>query len=214
MTATGHRATAGGLFVALEGGDGAGKSTQARLLAEALEHAGHTVVVTREPGGTELGHEIRKVVLHGKEVAARAEALLFAADRAQHVETVVRPALARGEVVLTDRYIDSSIAYQGGGRDLGRDEVRDLNLWAVRGLLPDLTIVLDVSAWAGRGRREAMAEDRLELEPDGFHERVREGFLDLAATAPARYLVVDGRLPVEEIHGLIMARVGELAASR
>ena len=135
-----------GLFVAFEGGDGAGKSTQVRLLVAALSAAGRRVVVTRQPGGTELGSQIRDLLLHGGEVSPRAEALLFAADKAQHVDHLIRPALDRGEDVVTDRYTDSSIAYQGAGRDLGPDEIHRLLEWAVDGLFPDLTIVLDVPA--------------------------------------------------------------------
>ena len=196
--------TAPGLFVCFEGGDGAGKSTQVRLLTELLEGRGREVVVTRQPGGTPLGAQIRQLVLHGDHVAARAEALLFAADKAQHVDQLIAPALARGEVVITDRYTDSSIAYQGAGRDLGADEIRALQHWAVGGVLPDLTIVLDVSPEVGRARRGDV-HDRLESEADVFHAAVRQGFLDLAAQDPGRDLVVDAALSVDDIH----ARVGE-----
>ncbi len=144
-----------GLFVAFEGGDGAGKSTQSQLLAAWLAEQGAEVVQTREPGGTTLGRTLRELVLHGQDgsVSPRAEALIFAADRAHHVATVVRPALDRGAVVLTDRYLDSSVAYQGAARQLGHDEVRALSLWAVEGLVPDLTVLLDVSSAEGRARR-------------------------------------------------------------
>ncbi|MCG7320925.1 MULTISPECIES: dTMP kinase [Arsenicicoccus] len=198
-----------GVFVALEGGDGAGKSTQARLLQEWLEAQGRTVLLTREPGGSELGAEIRRLLLHGDDVSPRAEALLFAADRAHHVHAVVRPALARGEVVVTDRYLDSSVAYQGAGRDLAGEEVRQLSLWAVEGLLPDLTVLLDVEAGTGRERR-GDEHDRLESEPDDFHHRVRSGFLDLAAAEPGRYLVVDATLAPAEIHALVRGRLAEV----
>jgi len=198
-----------GLFIALEGGDGAGKSTQGRLLCAWLEELGHTVVVTREPGGTAFGRTVRELVLHGDHVAPRAEALLFAADRAHHVETLIRPALERGEVVITDRYMDSSIAYQGAGRDLGVDEVRDLNLWATGGLLPTLTVLVDLPAEVGRTRRGGV-HDRLESEADHFHSAVREHFLALAHADPDRYLVVDGELTPEQIHGLVRARVATL----
>jgi dTMP kinase len=198
-----------GLFIALEGGDGAGKSTQGRLLRAWLEGLGHTVVMTREPGGTEFGRTVRELVLHGDHVAPRAEALLFAADRAHHVETLIRPALGRGDVVITDRYMDSSIAYQGAGRDLGVDEVRDLNLWATGGLLPRLTVLVDLPAEVGRTRRGGV-HDRLESEADHFHSAVREHFLALAHADPDRYLVVDGELPPEQIHGLVRARVATL----
>ena len=198
-----------GLFIALEGGDGSGKSTQGRLLCAWLEGLGHTVVVTREPGGTEFGRTVRQLVLHGAHVAPRAEALLFAADRAHHVETLVRPALARGDVVITDRYMDSSIAYQGAARDLGVDEVRELNMWATGGLLPALTVLIDLPAELGRNRRRGV-HDRLESEADQFHSAVRQHFLALARAEPDRYLVVDGELPAEQIHGLVRARVSAL----
>jgi len=198
-----------GLFIALEGGDGAGKSTQARLLRAWLEGLGHTVVVTREPGGTEFGRTVRELVLHGDHVAPRAEALLFAADRAHHVETLIRPALARGEVVITDRYMDSSIAYQGAGRDLGVEEVRELNVWATGGLVPALTVLVDLSAAVGRARRGGV-HDRLEAEADDFHGAVREHFLALAGADPDRYLVVDGERSPDQIHELVRARVAAL----
>lgn len=200
-----------GLFIALEGGDGAGKSTQGRLLREWLEGLGHTVVVTREPGGTDFGRSVRELVLHGDHVAPRAEALLFAADRAHHVETLIRPALERGEVVITDRYMDSSIAYQGAGRDLGVDEVRELNLWATGGLVPSLTVLVDLPAAVGRARR-AGVHDRLEAEADDFHGAVRERFLALAGADPHRYLVVDGELSRDRIHELVRVRVATLLA--
>lgn len=195
-----------GLFIALEGGDGAGKSTQGRRLREWLEGLGHKVVMTREPGGTEFGAAVRELVLHGDHVAPRAEALLFAADRAHHVETLIRPALARGEVVITDRYMDSSVAYQGAGRDLGVDEVRELNVWATGGLVPALTVLVDLPAEVGRARRGAV-HDRLESEADEFHSAVRKHFLALAGADPDRYLVVDGELSPEQIHDLVRARV-------
>jgi dTMP kinase len=197
------------VFIALEGGDGAGKSTQARLLCGWLEALGHTVVVTREPGGTPFGRTVRELVLHGDHVAPRAEALLFAADRAHHVETKILPALERGEVVITDRYMDSSIAYQGAGRDLGVEEVRDLNLWATGGLVPDLTVLVDLPAEIGRSRRGGV-HDRLESESAEFHGAVRELFLTLAGADPDRYLVVDGELAPELIHELVRARVADV----
>ena len=200
-----------GLFIALEGGDGAGKSTQGRLLRAWLEGLGHPVVMTREPGGTEFGRIVRELVLHGDHVAPRAEALLFAADRAHHVQTLIRPALARGEVVVTDRYMDSSIAYQGAGRDLGVDEVRELNVWATGGLVPALTVLVDLPTEVGRARR-AGVHDRLESEDDEFHSAVRKHFLALAGAEPDRYLVVDGELPPEQISQLVRARVSTLLA--
>lgn len=195
-----------GCFIVFEGGDGAGKSTQVGLLREALERAGREVTVTRQPGGTPLGQKIRDLVLHGKHVAPRAEALLFAADKAHHVETLVRPALQRGEVVISDRYTDSSVAYQGAGRELGAQEVHDLNMWAVEDLVPDLTVVVDISAEEGRRRRGAV-HDRLESEEDAFHEAIRQHFLAMARGNPERYLIVDGTLPPEKIHAEVMNRL-------
>lgn len=195
-----------GLFIAFEGGDGAGKSTQVRRLAALFEQAGREVVLTRQPGGTPLGQSLRELVLHGDPMSARAEALIFAADKAQHVEAVIRPALQRGAVVITDRYVDSSIAYQGAGRDLGVDEVRDLQIWAVSGLRPHLTVVIDISAAEGR-RRRGSVHDRLEAEGDGYHEAVRRNFIDLAAAEPDRYLVLDGAADPDLIHQQIRARL-------
>jgi len=183
-----------GFFVALEGGDGAGKSTQGELLrAWLVDELGHDVVLTREPGATEQGSRIRELVLHGDHLDARAEALLYAADRAHHVATVVRPALQRGAVVVTDRYVDSSIAYQGAGRDLDGDEVAQLSRWATQDLTPDLTVLFDIPPDVGQQRRGGRGDgdDRLEREPTDFHERVRAGFLELARRHPRRYLVLD-----------------------
>jgi len=200
-----------GLFIAFEGGDGAGKYTQVALLREALETAGRTVTVTRQPGGTDLGREIRDLVLHGAHVAPRAEALLFAADKAHHVDQLIRPALDRGEVVLTDRYTDSSVAYQGAGRDLGAQEIHDLNMWAVDNLVPDLTVVVDVSAAEGR-RRRGDVHDRLEAEEDAFHDAIRAHYLAMAQGNPRRYLVVDGTLAPEVIHALVVERLRSMRA--
>ncbi len=202
---------ADGVFIAFEGGDGAGKSTQVRLLAEVLRAHGREVLVTRQPGGTELGVAIRDLVLHGDHVSPRAEALLFAADKAHHVDLVIRPALTAGQVVLTDRYTDSSVAYQGAGRDLGADEVHDLQMWAVGDLVPDLTVVVDVSPEEGR-RRRGEVHDRLESEADAFHASIREHFLAMARGNPHRYLVVDGTRPPDEIHAEVLARVEALGA--
>ncbi len=198
-----------GLFIALEGGDGAGKSTQVQLLRDAFTAAGREVTVTRQPGGTPLGQEIRQLVLHGGHVSPRAEALLYAADKAQHADLVLRPALAAGHVVITDRYTDSSVAYQGAGRALGAQEIHDLNMWAVSDLAPDLTIVVDVPATEGR-RRRGEVHDRLEAEADSFHESVRGHFLAMARGNPQRYAVVDGTLPPERVH----ERVVEALRSR
>jgi len=205
-----------GLFVTFEGGDGVGKSTQARLLEEWLTGAGRTVLRTREPGGTEVGELIRDIVLHHRgEVAPRAEALLYAADRAHHVATVVRPALARGEVVIQDRYLDSSIAYQGSGRVLGADDVRRLSLWAAEGLLPDLTVLLDLDHEIGRDRLDADDKpfDRLEAEQADFHARVRQAFLGLAAAEPQRFLVLDASAPPDELAAGVRDRIEILLTS-
>ena len=201
--------TSPGLFVSLEGGDGAGKSTQARLLRDWLEAAGREVVLTREPGGTPLGQLLRDAVLHGDHVDARTEALLYATDRAHHVASLVRPALARGAVVVTDRYLDSSVAYQGSGRDLGADEVESLSLWATDGLLPALTVLLDLDPVLGRSRLTG-DPDRLERAGDEFHRRTREAFLSRAAADPGRWLVLDATQPPEVLAAAIRARVEEV----
>ena len=196
-----------GMFIAFEGGDGAGKSTQSAALAAHLRAVGHTVVQTREPGGSPVAEKIRQVVLDVAHVGLddRAEALLFAASRAEHVAKTVRPALERGEVVITDRYMDSSIAYQGVARGLGLEEVRNLNLWATDGLVPDLTIVLDVDAGHGLGR--VADPNRLEEESADFHSIVCRAFLDLAALAPERYLVLSASDTIENLAAAIAAEV-------
>lgn len=202
-----------GVFITLEGGDGSGKTTQAELLRGWLTSRGRTVLRTREPGGTEVGVEIREIVLHHRgDVAPRAEALLYAADRAHHVATVVRPALERGDVVIQDRYIDSSVAYQGAGRVLDADAVRGLSEWATEGLAPDLTILLDLDAEAARGRLDEARTryDRLEAEASEFHDRVRSAYLAIAESEPGRFLVVDAAAPVDEIAEIIRARVAQL----
>ena len=201
-----------GLWITLEGGDGSGKTTQARLLQQWFEEQGRAVVRTREPGGTEVGRLLRDIVLHHRgEIGPRAEALLFAADRAHHVATVVRPALERGEVVIQDRYLDSSVAYQGAGRVLGADEVRRLSVWATEGALPDLTVLLDIDPAAARARLDADDKpfDRLEAERGDFHTRVRAAYLELAAAEPERFLVLDATLPPEELAARIRARIAE-----
>ena len=196
-----------GMFIAIEGGDGGGKSTQIRLLADALRARGHVVVATREPGGTPIAEKIRDVVLdpENMEMGDRTEALLYAASRAEHVHHVVSPALERGEIVISDRYMDSSIVYQGMGRGLGVEAVRDLNLWATGGLRPALTIVLDVEARFGLDR--VGTPDRLELAPTEMHERVRDGFLELAAGDPEHYLVVNAKQSIEAIAETVLERV-------
>ena len=200
-----------GLFITLEGGDGSGKSTQIGLLSAYLTEQGRTVVESREPGGTELGVELRNIVLHRRgHIAPRAEALLYAADRAHNIATKVRPAIEAGSIVVQDRYLDSSIAYQGAGRVLGADEVRTLNAWATEGLLPDLTILLDLDPAIGRARIAGGAYDRLEEEVDEFHIRVREAYLALAAAEPERFLVLDATRPVEYLAASIRSRVSSL----
>ncbi|WP_328969273.1 dTMP kinase [Streptomyces sp. NBC_00239] len=197
-----------GFFIALEGGDGAGKSTQVNALAEWIRGKGHEVVVTREPGATPVGKRLRSILLDVSSagLSNRAEALMYAADRAEHVDTVVRPALERGAVVISDRYIDSSVAYQGAGRDLSPTEIARISRWATDGLVPHLTVLLDVSPEAAR-ERFTEAPDRLESEPAEFHQRVRSGFLTLAAADPARYLVVDAGQDPESVTTVVRHRL-------
>jgi dTMP kinase len=211
-----RRLSNGSLFVAFEGGEGSGKSTQVQLMADIMREAGHRVCVTHEPGGTALGERVRELVLHAAApVTPRAEVLLFAADRAHHVDTVIKPALDSGAVVLTDRYVDSSLAYQGAGRNLNPIDVRRISRWATGDLRPDLTVLLDIPAAEGlaraRGRGEA---DKLEGESLAFHERVRAAFRGLAEAHPRRYLVVDATLPPVEIATLVQARIDALLAPR
>jgi dTMP kinase len=208
-------ATGRGLFVVFEGGEGAGKSTQVALLAEALRAEGRDVTVTREPGATDIGERIRDLVLNpaasGVALGPRAEALLYAADRAHHVTSLVRPALGRGEVVISDRYVDSSLAYQGAGRTLPVEEIAWLSEWATGGLTPDLVVLLDVEPVVGLARATRhTAADRLEAESLPFHERVRSGFLKRAASEPARYLVLDATAPPDAIAARIADRVRAL----
>jgi len=203
-------ATHMGIFIAFEGGEGSGKSTQTKLLASYLESRGELVTITREPGGTELGKQLRKILLDPATgaISPRAEALLYAADRANHVHDLISPALAKGEVVITDRYLDSSIAYQGAGRVLQPNEVARISKWATNALIPNLTIILDVPAEIGLGRLQGA--DRLEQEPVAFHERVRREFLNLAAVDPDRYFVVDATQSPEAIQEQIAKRVALL----
>lgn len=201
-----------GLFISFEGGDGAGKSTQAQLLAQALAAQGRQVVLTHEPGDTELGAQLRQLLLHGPELDPRTEALLFATDRAHHVATVIRPALAAGKVVITDRYIDSSVAYQAGGHELDPQEIEQLSLWATAGLWPDVTFLLDVDPQAGRARFTS-APDRLERKPPQFHRRLREQFLTQAHKYPERFVVVAADAPVAQIHDQVLSRTAAMLAT-
>ncbi|MFI9580261.1 dTMP kinase [Streptomyces sp. NPDC052236] len=200
-----------GFFIAIEGGDGAGKSTQVEAVAEWIRAKGHEVVVTREPGATPIGKRLRSILLDVSSagLSNRAEALLYAADRAEHVSSVVRPALERGAIVISDRYIDSSVAYQGAGRDLSPTEVARINRWATDGLVPHLTVLLDVSPEAAR-ERFTEAPDRLESEPAEFHQRVRTGFLTLAAADPGHYLVVDAGQEPGAVTTVVRHRLDQL----
>jgi dTMP kinase len=201
-----------GVFIVFEGGDSGGKSTQVARLVDSLRAEGRTVVATREPGGTRIAEQIRNVILDpaNLELCDRAEALLYAASRAEHVHHVVQPALDRGEIVVSDRYMDSSIIYQGLGRGLGRDEVRNINLWATHGLLPDLTFVLDVPA--GFGLERVGTPDRLELAPREMHERIRDYYLEMASTDPGRYIVINARQEVDAIATTVRQHVARLLA--
>lgn len=200
----GGRRTRSGVFCCFEGGDGAGKSTQSLRLREALVARGFDVLLTFEPGDTAVGREIRRIVLDPAtgDLDDRTEVLLYAADKAEHVETVVRPALDAGRVVITDRYVDSMLAYQGAGRGLGLAALDPIARWATADLRPHLTVVLDVPPGDGLGRLEG--RDRIEGAGADFHERARTGFLDLAAADPDHYLVVDARRPVDEIAGRVL----------
>ena len=197
------------MFVTFEGVDGSGKSTQARLLGEHLSALGREVVATREPGGTELGERVRELVLNGPQMAAWAEAALFAASRAEHVAEVIRPALDRGADVVCDRYVDSSLAYQGIARGLGLDRVLELNLTVLEGLLPDRTFVLAVDAAAAAGRQEG-APDRIEREGEGFQAEVGRAYEQLAERFPERVVLLDGTLSPDELAAAVQARVEDL----
>lgn len=201
-----------GLFLCLEGGEGAGKSTQARLLAQRLEARGHTVVLTREPGDTLVGARVRELLLDPATgaMADRTEALLYAADKAEHVERVVRPALGRGEVVVTDRYVDSTLAYQGAGRSLDPDELAWVARWATGDLRPHLTVLLDLDPTSGLGRFEG--RDRIESEGADFHRRVRAEFLRLAGEDPEHYAVVDAAGSPADVAEAVWGRVAPLLA--
>ena len=203
-----------GLFVCFEGGDGAGKSTQSRLLRDWLVEQGRTVLLTFEPGDTEVGKELRRIVLDPAtgHLSDRTEALLYIADKAEHVDHVVLPALARDEVVITDRYVDSTLAYQGAGRTLEVSEVEAVARWATADLRPHLTVVLDLAPEAGLGRFDG--RDRIEGQSLEFHQRVRQGFLDLAAADPDHYAVLDARAPIDEIAAAIRTRIEPLLEGR
>ena len=201
-----------GLFIAFEGGEGVGKTTQVARAAQFLRGAGRDVVETREPGGTPLGRELRSLVLDPDGlIAPRAEALLYAADRAQHVETLIRPALAAGQDVLTDRFVDSTLAYQGAGRGLTVADARVITDWATGGLLPDLTVLLDLDPRFGLARAHARSTpDRLEADSFAFHQAVRDGFAALAAEQPDRYLVVDASADPDTIAAAVRAALAVL----
>ena len=203
-----------GLFVCLEGGEGAGKSTQARLLHDWLVERGETVLLTFEPGDTPVGQQVRRIVLDPAtgDLSDRTEALLYAADKAEHVDHVVLPALARGEVVITDRYVDSTLAYQGAGRVLDVAELEAVARWATGDLRPHLTVVLDLEPQAGLGR--FTGRDRIEGQSLEFHQRVRQGFLDLAAADPDHYLVLDARAAVADVAASVRERVAALLEGR
>jgi dTMP kinase len=209
--ANGNAPMPSGLFIAFEGGEGTGKSTQARLVAIWLRDQGFDVVTTHEPGATKVGMRLRALLLDTAHtgMSSRAEALMYAADRAEHVGSVIVPSLERGAIVITDRYLDSSLAYQGAGRGLRVSEIARLNAWATGGRVPDLTILLDMPPEAGLGRR-ARSADRLEAEPQDFHERVRAGFLNLARSEPDRYLIVDASQPVDHVTRQIKDRIREI----
>jgi dTMP kinase len=206
-----HAPAGNGFFLVLEGGDGSGKTTQVEALAEWIRAKGHEVVVTKEPGSTPVGKRLRSILLDvsSSGLSHRAEALLYAADRAEHVESVVRPALERGAVVISDRYIDSSVAYQGAGRDLSPTEIARISRWATDGLVPHLTVLLDLAPETAR-ERFTEAPDRLESEPAEFHDRVRTGFLTLAAADPARYLVVDAAQAPESVTTAVRHRLDQV----
>jgi len=205
--------SSGGVLIAFEGGDGAGKSTQAARLAAWLTERGHEVVATRQPGGTPVGAAVRAILLEPAtgELSPRTEALLYAADKAEHVDTVVLPALRRGAVVVTDRYVDSTLAYQGAGRALTPDELQWLVDWATRRVRPALTVLLDVDADTGSERLTGL--DRLEAEPAEFHRRIRGRFRELAEAEPTRYLVLDAGAPADQISAAVQDRVQAVLAA-
>ena len=200
-----------GVFISFEGGEGSGKSTQTQLLKTFLEGKGEKVLLSREPGGTPLGKKLRDILLDNQtgNISPRSEALMYAADRAHHVYSLIRPALAAGEIVITDRYLDSSVAYQGAGRILQPSEVARISRWATENLAPNLTIVMDIPAEIGLARLQSL--DRLEAEPLAFHERIRQEFLNIASSDPERYFVVDATQDKEIIHEQIIERVLQIS---
>ena len=205
-----------GIFISFEGVDGVGKTTQVERLRAHLESKGREVIVTREPGGTELGQAIRQLLLHGvdgekSDISPRAEALLFAADRAQHVAEMICPAIARGAVVITDRYLDSSLAYQAGGRELTLEEIKNLSLWATNNLLPDRTYLLDMDPALSHTRLQH-EQDRMESAGETFQQRTRRVFLDLAAAEPSRFRVIDASQAVEDVWAHIQSDFDNLTA--
>lgn len=208
-----------GLFITFEGPDGAGKTTQVRILAERLSQKGHDVVCTREPGGTCISNKIREMLLDpaNKEMHARTEALLYAAARAQHVAEFIYPALRAGKTVLCDRYVDSSMAYQGWGRGLPLDMLNKINDFAADGLRPDLTLLLDIGINEGNSRissRCGGVRDRIEEENDGFRQRVNQGFRELAKLHQQRIVRIDACRPVSDVHNEIWAHVGQLVVRK
>lgn len=223
MPETKHREQGPGLFITIEGGDGAGKTTQAGLLRRRLEELGRKVVVTRDPGGTAVGEEIREILLRtaraesnspspsSSSLAPQTEALLFLASRAQLVNEVIRPALQRGAVVICDRYSDSTLAYQGYGRGLDLETVEAASALATGGLRPHLSVLLDLPVQAGLKRKgEGEGQDHVGGQSREFHERVRRGFAELAAREPDRWLLVDGTLPIDTVGELIWKRIQDL----
>ena len=202
-----------GFFIAFEGGEGAGKSTHTELLSERLVGEGFTVVVTREPGGTSTAEKIRSVLLDPTitDLPDHAEALLFAAARADHAANLIRPALENGAIVICDRYLESSVAYQGYGRNLGGTYIRELSEWATEGLLPDFTVYLDVPAQVSLDRRKGT--DRMEIQSLDFHLQTQQAFRDLAKNSQASHILIDATLPIDEIAQLISdAVLAELKA--
>lgn len=208
-----------GLFITFEGPDGAGKTTQLRILAERLTQEGYNVLCTREPGGTRISDKIREMLLDpaNKEMDARAEALLYAAARAQHVAEVIYPALQEGKIVLCDRFTDSSLAYQGWGRGLPRDILYAINSFAADNLNPAITLLLDIEPQEGNarvGNRCGGMRDRIEEEHDGFRQRVRQGFRELARVHATRIVYINACRPVEDVHREIWTQVGQLMAKK